>query len=303
VTSRAGEGTTFRFEIDLPATTLPVAVRHQQRVVAIHPPLPRRRILVADDNDDNRRLLSSLLEIVGFAVREAMNGLEAIELWETWHPELIFMDQRMPKMDGSAATRAIRERESEGGGAQRTAIVALTASVFEHEREMVLASGADDFVMKPFAEETIFEAIAQHLGIRYIREADRKRPRATGRILVVDDSSINRQIASATLEKHGFTVTQAINGVEALQRLDEDAIEYDAVLLDIEMPQLDGRQTVARIRTRERLRDLPVIALTAHDADDIGVIEGMTDFVTKPIEAPQLMAVLARHGVTLTAAP
>jgi CheY-like chemotaxis protein len=107
-------------------------------------------------------------------VNEAANGRDAVDRWESWRPDLVFMDLRMPGMDGYEATREIRRREAELGAAVRPAcrIVALTASAFEHERGTILEQGADDFVTKPFREETIFEKLSEHLGVRYqYREA------------------------------------------------------------------------------------------------------------------------------------
>jgi CheY-like chemotaxis protein len=295
VTSDVGRGTDVRFEIELPQSDDETAGARRAPVKRLAPDSPQPRIAVVDDSAENRLSLASLLRLVGFEVREAANGREAVELWASWKPDLIFMDQRMPEMDGSTATRAIRTRERITE--HRTKIVALTASVFEHERDSVLASGADDFVLKPFDENTIFDVLAKHLGVTYIREGER---RATGRILVVDDSSLNRQFVGAALANLGFAVTEATNGIEALELLGREDGSFDAVLLDIEMPELDGRETVKRIRADARLCELPVIALTAHDADEISRIEGMTDFVTKPVDEQALESVLARHGVRLT---
>jgi CheY-like chemotaxis protein len=99
-------------------------------------------------------------------VREAVNGQEAIDLWLSWEPHLIWMDMRMPVMDGYEATKRIKT-DLKG---QATAIVALTASAFEEERSVVLSAGCDDFVRKPFREEVILEKMAQHLGVRYVYE-------------------------------------------------------------------------------------------------------------------------------------
>jgi CheY-like chemotaxis protein len=122
------------------------------------------RILVADDKWENRRLLVEWLQAVGFQVSEAGNGAEAIAEWERWAPQLIWMDMRMPVMDGYEATRRIKS-SAQG---QATVVIALTASAFEHEQAIVLSVGCDDFVRKPVRESTIFEKIAQHLGVEFI---------------------------------------------------------------------------------------------------------------------------------------
>ena len=114
-------------------------------------------------------------------MREATNGLEGVAIWESWQPHLVFMDTRMPVMSGQEATRQVRAKEkaryteefissSNSQFRQPTIIIVLTASVFEEKRGEILASGADDFVHKPFSEETIFEKIKQHLGVLYVYE-------------------------------------------------------------------------------------------------------------------------------------
>jgi len=102
----------------------------------------------------------------GFDIREATNGQEAIKVWEAWQPHLIFMDMRMPVMDGREATRYIKATPQ----GQQTVIIALTASAFEEERTEVLAIGCDDFIRKPLRAAVIFEALGKHLGVQYVYE-------------------------------------------------------------------------------------------------------------------------------------
>jgi CheY-like chemotaxis protein len=119
-----------------------------------------------DDKPLNRQLLVKLLSPLGFELREANNGKEAVEIFRDWEPHLIWMDMRMPVMDGYEATKQIKTTTQ----GQATAIVALTASVLEKERAVILSIGCDDFMRKPFREEDIFAAIGKHLGVRYIYE-------------------------------------------------------------------------------------------------------------------------------------
>jgi CheY-like chemotaxis protein len=113
-------------------------------------------------------LINNVLQLssLGFCVREAVNGQEAIELWSSFEPHLIWMDMRMPIMDGYEATKRIKSHLK----GQATIIIALTASAFEEERSVILSAGCDDFVRKPFREQVIFEKIAQYLGVRYLYE-------------------------------------------------------------------------------------------------------------------------------------
>jgi CheY-like chemotaxis protein len=109
-----------------------------------------------------------MLEPLGFELREAVNGEEAVALCEQWHPHLILMDIRMPVMDGQEATRRIKAGDA---GAQ-TRIVAITAHALEEERKEILAAGCDDFIRKPYAEAELMDALARHLGVHFIYEEE-----------------------------------------------------------------------------------------------------------------------------------
>ena len=170
LTSRVGEGSNFRFECNVrpgrEADTKEEA--RQDRVAGLVPGRPVPRILVVEDKQESRLLLVRLLEQVGFTVLQAENGKEAVALFKQWSPHFIWMDMRMPVMDGIEATRRIRDVP--GGDAVR--IAALTASVMEEERESILSAGCDEFVHKPYRIPTIFRVMSKHLGIEYRYEND-----------------------------------------------------------------------------------------------------------------------------------
>ncbi|MBD2186739.1 hybrid sensor histidine kinase/response regulator [Pseudanabaena mucicola] len=168
VTSELGKGTTFQFDIhaQLGNEVTITDSSKLKRTVALAPDQPTYRILAVDDKPINTKLLTSLLTPIGFDVREASNGKEAIAIWEEWEPHLIWMDMRMPVMDGYEATKYIKSTIK--GNA--TAIIALTASVLEEEKAIVLSTGCDDFIRKPFRTETIFEVMEKHLGVKYLYE-------------------------------------------------------------------------------------------------------------------------------------
>jgi CheY-like chemotaxis protein len=172
--SELGKGSTFAFDMtaSLAADTDVEAVRLIRRATEIAPGQPTYRILITEDKWENRTLLWRLLEPFGFELKSAANGQEAIDIAESWQPHLIFMDMRMPIMDGHEATRRIKSTIK----GQAIAIIALTASVFEHERMSVLEDGCDDFVRKPFREAAIFEKLTQHLGVEFIYEETGKAP-------------------------------------------------------------------------------------------------------------------------------
>jgi two-component system, sensor histidine kinase and response regulator len=187
VNSIVGEGSTFILDIQttlVDRTDVPTT-RPKRKVMSLAPNQSDYRILVVDDRFESRLVLLTLLTSIGFQVREADNGRDAIAQWENWQPHLIFMDMRMPGMGGHEATQYIkaREQESREVGTSvllqnphsktlnwQTVIIALTASAFEDERQMVLSAGCDDFVGKPFRADLLLEKISQHLGVVYVYE-------------------------------------------------------------------------------------------------------------------------------------
>ena len=166
LSSELGVGSTFSFDVDVePAHAVEaLAAQPTQRVIGLEPDQPAFRLLVVDEQEASRKLLVKLLVPMGFELREAANGREAIEIWERWAPHLIWMDMRMPVMDGYEATKRIKATTK----GQATVVVALTASAFEEDRAMILSEGCDDFVRKPFREEEIFETLVKHLGVRLV---------------------------------------------------------------------------------------------------------------------------------------
>lgn len=168
VNSVLGQGTVFRFnvQVELAEVSEIQTQRTIRQVVGLEPDQEAYRILVVDDRWESRRILVHLLAPLGFEVQEAENGQEAVNIWSRWQPHLIWMDMRMPGIDGYEATRRIRS-STEGQG---VAIIALTATVLDRQQSVTLAAGCNDFVSKPFRQEVIFEKMAEHLGVRYVYE-------------------------------------------------------------------------------------------------------------------------------------
>jgi signal transduction histidine kinase/CheY-like chemotaxis protein len=168
VRSQIDKGSCFTFHIpvQISDSCQVIQTEERRRVLGLQPNQPIYRILVVDDRWENRQLMLQLLKTVGFEVKTAEQGKEAVAIWDSWDPQLIWMDMRMPVMNGYEAVEAIRSHVK----GQATTIIALTASTFEEERILILSAGCDDFVRKPFLESTIFEKMQLHLGVEYIYE-------------------------------------------------------------------------------------------------------------------------------------
>ncbi|MGF1492228.1 MAG: response regulator [Microcoleaceae cyanobacterium] len=169
VDSQPQVGSQFTFSIrEETASEASIDVSQTQKITSLKPQQVAPRILVVEDKHTNRLLLVQLLESIGFQVKQAENGQEAVTVWSEWHPNLIFMDMRMPVMDGYEATQRIKALDA----MEKTVIIALTASAFEEERQMILSLGCNDFIRKPYQETELLLAIRQHLGVEYLYESD-----------------------------------------------------------------------------------------------------------------------------------
>jgi PAS domain S-box-containing protein len=169
ITSRVGEGSVFTVAISVePGAADTVTTRGEtRRVLGMQPGQPTLCILVADDREENRVLLCEMLHAVGFETRQAVNGEEAVEVYETWEPDLVLMDLRMPVMDGYEAIRELRSRHGD-----TVPIIAVTASTLSVSREEILRCGADDMLSKPFREAELFEKLHAHLDVAYVYEEE-----------------------------------------------------------------------------------------------------------------------------------
>ncbi len=216
VHSRLNQGTVFKFQIVTESHRTDELQSAQSRpkvkVIALKPDQPSYRILVVDDRQENRQIVAKLLEPIGFEVKEAVNGKEAIAIWQEWQPHLIWMDMRMPVMNGYETTKYIKSHLK----GQAVYIIALTASTFEEERAIVLSAGCDDFVRKPFRQEVLFEKMAEYLGVEYIYEED------SGSEAITAHSAADFVWESSSLQ---FMSREWLNQLEsAAAELDQEAI-------------------------------------------------------------------------------
>ncbi|MCC7483566.1 MAG: response regulator [Burkholderiales bacterium] len=296
VESEAGAGSTFSFSawfgIGEDAGTLRVVPE------ALH----GARVLVVDDNPAARRVLADMLAALPVAVDEVASGEEAVSAVSgaaRGQPyRLVFMDWKMPGLSGIEAARAIRASHD---GAKPPAIIMVTAFGREDVREEAEAAGLDGFLVKPVSASTLFDAIVGVIAPRAGGHEEAPAPddghRLDGmRVLLAEDNEINQQIAIELLQSAGVAVETAGNGREAVEKV-KAGPRWDAVLMDLQMPELDGLSATREIRADARHAELPIIAMTAHamvEERERCFQAGMNDHVTKPIEPAVLYRTLAR---------
>jgi PAS domain S-box-containing protein len=307
VESQLGSGSRFHFTVDFEDT-------HSQAsssTLTRHENLPGVRVLVVDDNETNRRILDNMLGNWGMRVTCVASGNAALtELAATWRsPDpygLIISDVNMPEMDGFQLVERIRERPD----LTSAIIMMLSSARYRGDSERFKELGVAALLTKPIRQSELHGAIARILG-----EADPKRtpsqvatpstaleeaqpPRAM-RILVAEDNAVNQRLATRLLEKRGHHVVVVGNGREALIALEKDT--FDLVLMDIQMPNMDGMEATTKIREREELAGghVSVVALTAHAMkgdEELCLAAGMDDYLTKPIRPQELDKLLAKFA-------
>ena len=316
VESTLAQGSTFQVRIPAQAVSslTPAGVAEQARIngyrrmLGIGP----LRILIADDEAENREILRNILEPLGFAVEEAQTGRDCIKRAQTWMPDLIFMDLRMPDLNGLEATRALRAMSA----FRSMPIIAVTAAAFAEDRAQALAAGCVAHLAKPVFLDTLLETLGMWLPLEWRRDdpsaaAANDSPRAreelagrgfNGHILVVDDEPQNIHFLNDLLREQGYRVSTAESGVRALEIATESVREgrLDLILLDVLMPGgIDGLETCRRLKTGEALRNTPVIFLTGRDDEDLMVRAfdaGGADYVLKPFNAEVLLARVRAHA-------
>ncbi len=224
VFSEKGKGSIFFFEI--PVIELPLkktsVVPEQGRAIGIEKGQPRYHLLIAEDQLENRILLHKILEPFDFEIREAVNGKEAIELFEQWHPDLIWMDIRMPVMDGLEATHRIKSTK-EGA---HTKIIAVTAQAMEEDKIRILQAGCDDFIRKPYREREIVDALTIHLGLRFVYEEKPEVPPEKSELELIPEQL--KKVPSELVQK----LHQAVIALdpEPIQKLTNEITHYDQAI-------------------------------------------------------------------------
>jgi two-component system sensor histidine kinase/response regulator len=305
VESKLGKGATFIFTAKFPIA------REAEYIVAKEGPFKpkKRRVLVVDDNQNSRERLSQVLDANGFAALVVASGEEAISKLslasEAGDPfDLVLMDWRMPGINGLEAARQVKARLD---WSHVPAILMVTASTHEQLMRGAVDPGLGGFLIKPVKESLLVDTIAdifnREIGTQSNRPTPNLRRDATNgsgslvgrRVLVVEDNEVNRELAGELLADLGISVTMAVNGREGVDRA--RAEKCDLILMDIQMPVMDGLAATRLIRANERLSKLPIIAVTAHAMTgdyQKSLNAGMNDHLAKPINPKALTRVLLK---------
>ena len=293
VESVPGRGSTFRFELTLPLAEAadPAAACEPQRV------------LVVDDNPTARTVLAQMIESLGWSVDLASGGEEAIEMFDSRLAAgtpygVVFIDWQMPGMDGWQTGQRLRQM----AGSDAPMLLMVTA----HDREKLAERSPADqallngFLVKPVTASMLRDAVIEARGDAGSRSLSSGALRLAGlHLLVVEDNLNNQQVAQELLEDEGARVTLAGDGQQGVAAVAAADPQFDAVLMDVQMPVMDGYTAATQIRQRLGLLDLPIIAMTANAMSsdrDACLAAGMNDHVGKPFDLDQLVTLLLHYA-------
>ena len=304
VESKPGEGSTFAF-----TGKFGMSGQDARGDLVPEPSMRKLRALVVDDNASARQILGDTLESFTLKVTAVESGqlaIEALEDASAKEPyDLVLMDWRMPGMDGIEATRRIKQSETLKNIPH---VLMVTAYGREEVMEQASTAGVEAFLIKPVGRSVLFDTVMQLFGHEVMRprrkarrsvDIDGLRHLKGSKILLVEDNEINQQVAKEILEQAGLIVKIAENGRVGVESVTSG--EYDLVLMDVQMPEMDGLEATRQIRGLSdekgdsRFRDLPIVAMTANAmAGDRqkSLAAGMNDHVNKPIDPNELFAAL-----------
>ncbi|MBF0590020.1 MAG: response regulator, partial [Magnetococcales bacterium] len=303
VESQPGQGSCFTFSIHVKKVD-----KEDARPLMPGDGMQGMRVLLVDDNDNVQQIVTILLQSLSFEVTSAGNGQEAlaalVEAEASGAPiQLVLLDWQMPHMDGLETARHIRE---EGFLEHAPRLIMMTAHAFGEEEiasRKDLYGLLDGFLMKPIYMSTMFDTIMLAFGrgdrdpaASCVEDSSQAMEHLTGaRVLLAEDNEINQQVACELLEQVHVRVTIAHNGHEAVQKVSNEP--FDAVLMDVQMPGMDGLQATRTIRQAAHLEALPIIAMTANAMSDDRqqcLQAGMNDHIPKPVMPEVLYATLAK---------
>jgi len=292
VESEQGSGSTFRISLPVTAAEVPSPIPLEEGL----PQLAGKRILVVDDNATNREIVTRHARSWGMEPVAGELPVAALELIEKGEPfDVAVLDMMMPEMDGLALAGEIRSRRSE----HELPLLLLTSLGRIPQAESGSVFSAQ--LAKPLKASQLYNTLLNLLSAGgAVEEAaepatNGKRARSALRILLAEDNAMNQKVALRLLERLGYRADVATNGLEALAALEREP--YDVVLMDVQMPELDGLEATRRIRARWPDRRLHIVAMTANAMAgdrDACLAAGMNDYISKPINPAALAEALAR---------
>jgi len=291
VKSDVGRGSEFSFALTLPVETAPAS-----RATALAA-LGGRRMLIVDDNQTNRRILREMLAAEGINVDEASTAADGLEALRRTRYDLAILDVQMPDMHGFQLATAVRAEKK----LKRTNLLMLTSAGQRGDGERCRELGIRGYLTKPISRSDLLEALGTVLAgspeeagtPEVVTRHTIAESRASLRVLLAEDNPVNQQVAVAMLVKRGHEVHVSSNGREAVQAVQNR--DYDVVLMDIQMPEMDGFEATHAIRALAKGKDLPIIGLTAHALSgerERCLSHGMTDYLAKPFKAHELFALV-----------
>jgi polar amino acid transport system substrate-binding protein len=300
VDSHPGKGSNFSFTIPLGIST---STARPDWIP--EPDLRGLKVLVVDDNPTALELLTQRLVSFTFDVTPAPSANDALKLLseadrnDAKPYRLVLMDWHMPGINGIEAGRLIKQNRD--GLSLVPAVILITAYGREEVMLQAESAGLDAILIKPVSPSVLFDTVVRILHDEGVSEPQRvgcaiPMQRLSGRVLLVEDNTINQQVAREILEGMGLLVYTVGNGVEAIHALDQH--QYDIVLMDLQMPEMDGYEATRRIRAESKYSELPIIAMTAHamaEEREQCLTAGMNEHLPKPIDPTQLHRLLSHY--------
>ena len=300
VTSQLGKGSAFTFTLPLAAVAPPATAKP-----VVHVPLVGRRVMVVDDNSTNRRIFREMLAADGARVDEASSASAALATLRsairTGDPVgLVIIDARMPDHDGFELATQVRQ----DAALKTVPLVMLTSAGQRGDAARCRALGVAGYLNKPISRTDFFQAVASVLGKDRSETAEElvtrhtlSEARRNLRILLAEDNVVNQEVAAAMLRRRGHHVDVVGDGTEAVAAVEKST--YDVVLMDMQMPEMDGFEATAAIRTLPQGAGLPIIALTAHalaGERERCLEHGLNGYLAKPVKAQELFATVESWG-------
>jgi two-component system, sensor histidine kinase and response regulator len=310
VESQIGKGSTFHFTA--PFATAPAPASAPPRPITDLRGMP---VLVVDDNTTNRRILDEVLTLWGMRPTVVDGGAAALRALalarERGEPfRIVLLDYQMPDMDGFEVVERIKEQAALAA----TTIMMLSSVGQRGDAVRCREMGVAAYLTKPVRQSLLLDAFHEVLAASgrpaaasaLVTRHSLRETQPPKHVLLAEDNSINRRLVVKILENHGFSVVSAGNGREALALLERE--RFDVVLMDVQMPEMDGFEATAEIRRREREtgHHVPIVALTAHALKgdrEACLAAGMDDYLTKPIHVAELLEVIDRMARGATEAP